>query len=191
MNRREAISTVGFLVGGTIVGAEAFLFGCGSKASSPGLTGVLTVDQITFLDEVGETILPATSSSPGAKEAKVGGFMDVMLRDCYSPQDQKVFVDGITALDNASKTKYDNAFVKLKPEEKHTLLLGIDGEASHYKDTRKAEDPETHYYSMMKQLTLLGYFSSEIGSTKALNHVAVPGRYEACVPLKPGQKAWS
>lgn len=191
MNRREAISTVGFLVGGTIVGAEAFLFGCGSKASSPGLTGVLTVDQITFLDEVGETILPATSSSPGAKEAKVGEFMDVMLRDCYSLQDQKVFVDGITALDNASKTKYDNAFVKLKPEEKHALLLGIDGEASHYKDTRKAEDPETHYYSMMKQLTLLGYFSSEIGSTKALNHVAVPGRYEACVPLKPGQKAWS
>ena len=44
---------------------------------------------------------------------------------------------------------------------------------------------------MMKQLTLLGYFTSEVGATKALNHVDVPGHYEACVPLKPGQKAWS
>ena len=191
MNRREAISAVGFLVGGTVIGAEAFLSGCSSKPSSPAVNGVLTSDQIAFLDEVGETILPTTASSPGAKEAKVGEFMDIMLKDCYSPADQKIFMDGVATLDNASKAKYDNGFVKLKAEEKHALLLTIDGEASKYKDTRKPEDPETHYYSMMKQLTLLGYFTSEVGATKALSHVAVPGRYEACVPLKPGQKAWS
>ena len=191
MNRREAISAVGFLVGGTVIGAEAFLSGCSNKPSSPPLNGVLTSDQIGFLDEVGETILPMTATSPGAKEAKVGEFMDIMLKDCYSPADQKIFLDGIATVDNARKAKYDNGFVKLKPDEKHALLLSIDGEASKYKDTRKAGDPETHYYSMMKQLTLLGYFTSEVGATKALSHVDVPGRYEACVPLKPGQKAWS
>ena len=190
MNRREAISAVGFLVGGTVIGAGSFVSGC-SKPSSPSINGVLTTDQVAFLDEVGETILPATASSPGAKEAKVGEFMDIMLKDCYSPADQKIFLNGIAKLDNASKAKYDNGFVKLKAEERHALLLSIDAEAAKYKDTRKPEDPETHYYSMLKQLTLLGYFTSEVGATKALNHVAVPGRYEACVPLKPGQKAWS
>ena len=68
MNRREAISAVRFLVGGSVIGAEAFLSGCSSKPSSPSVNGVLTSDQIAFLDEVGETILPTTASSPGAKE---------------------------------------------------------------------------------------------------------------------------
>ncbi len=191
MNRREAISAVSFLVGGTVIGAQTFLAGCSSKPSGPSATGLLTNDQISFMNEVGETILPTTPSSPGAKDAKVGEFMDIMLKDCYSPADQKIFIDGITALDNASRSKYDKSFVKLKPEEKHELLLSIDGEASKYKNSKKPEDPENHYYAMMKQLTLLGYFTSEIGATKALSHVAVPGHYEACVPLKPGQKAWS
>jgi hypothetical protein len=191
MNRREAILAVGFLGGGTVIGAQTFLPGCGSKPSPLGATALLSQDQIAFLDEVGETILPTTASSPGAKAAKVGEFMDIMLNDCYSPEDQKIFMDGITTLDKASKTKFNNAFVKLKPEEKYELLLAIDREASRYKETRTAEQPETHYYSMMKQLTLLGYFTSEIGATKVLRHVAVPGHYEACVPLKPGQKAWS
>ncbi|WP_276373785.1 gluconate 2-dehydrogenase subunit 3 family protein [Chryseolinea sp. H1M3-3] len=191
MNRREAISAVGFLVGGTVIGAQAFLTGCSSKPEGPSSTGLLTNDQISFMNEVGETILPTTPSSPGAKEAKVGEFMDIMLKDCYSPADQKIFMDGIATLDKASESKYDKSFVKLKPEEKHELLLTVDAEASKYKDSKKTDDPENHYYSMMKQLTLLGYFTSEIGATKALNHVAVPGHYEACVPLKPGQKAWS
>jgi hypothetical protein len=188
MNRREALSAVGFLMGGTIIGAEAFLSGCTKK--SPVRTGLLTADQVAFLDEVGETILPATPSSPGAKEAKIGEFIDVMLKDCYTANDQKILVEGITKLDNTSKTKFDKAFVNLTPEKRHELLLGLEAEAFSYRKSKKEEDPE-HYYSMMKQMTLLGYFSSEVGATKALNHVAVPGRYEACVPLKPGQKAWS
>ena len=191
MNRRDAISAVSFLVGGTIIGAESSLTSCSGRPAPSTPSGFLTNDQISFLDEVAETILPTTPSSPGAKEAKVGAFMDIIVKDCYSPGDQKIFVDGIQSLENASKTTYDKSFLKLSPEEKHAFLLKIDGEASTYKEIRKPEDPENHYYSMVKQLTLLGYFTSEIGSTKALNHVAVPGRYEACVPLKSGQKAWS
>lgn len=191
MNRREALSAVGFLVGGTVIGAETFLTGCSGKPSSASSAGLLTNDQIAFLDEVGETILPTTPSSPGARAAKVGEFMDIMVKDCYSPADQKILINGISTLDNVSKKKYSKSFLDIKPEERHRLLLEIDKEASAYKEIRKPEDPETHYYPMMKQLTLLGYFSSEVGATKALEHVAVPGRYEACVPMQPGQKAWS
>lgn len=192
MNRREALSAVGFLMGGTIIGAEAFLSGCTNKPAGTATADLLlNSDQVAFLDEVGETILPTTASSPGAKAAKVGEFMDVMLKDCYSPEDRKIFMDGLVTLENTSKEKYAGSFIALKPEDKHALLLSIDKEAFAYKLVRKPEDPENHYYSMMKQLTLLGYFSSEIGSTKALSHVAVPGHYEACVPLRPGQKAWS
>ena len=75
MNRREALSSVALLLGGTIIGAEAFLSGCTSSDKKIGAAGLnFSNDDIAFLDEVGETIIPATTT-PGAKEAKIGQFM--------------------------------------------------------------------------------------------------------------------
>src|SRR3954462_6192008 len=99
MNRRDAISRVGLLLGGSIIGAEFFISGCKS-GSSLNTDDLAAPETTAFLDEVGETILPATST-PGAKEAKVGAFMAVMVKDCYTEADQKAFKEGITKLDEA------------------------------------------------------------------------------------------
>lgn len=189
MNRREALSAVSFLLGGTIIGAEIFLAGCNKPAPAQS-AGLLTVDDITFMDEVGEVILPATASSPGAKEAKIGEFMNAIVTDCYNEVEQKIFREGIARLNESSNKKYSRSFVELTHEERHELLLTIEQEVSTYKETKKAEDPE-HYYPMMKQLTIWGYFSSEVGAKQALRFEAVPGRYEACIPVEKGQKAWA
>jgi len=186
MNRREAISSVALLLGGTILGAEAFLSGCKTKSElgvsfSPG--------DISFLDEVAETILPATST-PGAKAAKVGEFMTVMVRDCYEEKDQKVFMDGMKKLDETSKTKNGKSFMDSTPQQRHDLLVALDAEQKEYQKNRKEGDP-THYFRMMKELTLSGYFTSEVGATKALRYVAVPGKYEGCIDYKKGDKAWA
>lgn len=188
MNRREALSAVSFLLGGTVIGAEAFLSGCSKP--SPAQTGFLNDDEISFLDEVGDTIIPTTSSSPGAKEAEIGKFMNSIVTDCYDQDEQKVFKEGIGKLNIASNEKYDQNFTELSPGQRHELLLLVDKEAVEYPKTRKPDEPDTHYYKMMKQLTVWGYFSSEVGATKALRHIAVPGRWDPCVPLKPGDKAW-
>ncbi len=186
MNRREAISSVALLLGGTILGAEAFLSGCKTKSElgvsfSPG--------DISFLDEVAETILPATGT-PGAKAAKVGEFMTVMVRDCYEEKDQKVFMDGMKKLDEASKTKNGKSFIDSTPQQRHDLLVALDAEQKEYQKNRKEGDA-THYFRMMKELTLSGYFTSEVGATKALRYVAVPGKYEGCIDYKKGDKAWA
>jgi hypothetical protein len=55
----------------------------------------------------------------------------------------------------------------------------------------KKEQMPAHYFTMMKQLTLWGFFTSEPGATKALRYVAVPGKYEGCIPYKKGDKAWA
>ena len=175
MNRREAISSVALLLGGTILGAEAFLSGCKTKTEA----GVsFTPTDISFLNEVAETILPATST-PGAKAAKVGEFMTVIVHDCYEEKDQKIFMDGLKKLDEEST-----------PAQRHDLLVALDKEQQDYQKTKKKEDP-THYFRMIKELTLWGYFTSEEGATKALRYVAVPGRYEGCIPYKKGDKAWA
>lgn len=187
MNRRDALSRVALILGGTIIGAEAFLSGCKNPATSA--AGSFSAEDIAFLDEVGETILPATST-PGAKEAKIGEFMKTIVTDCYEKKDQDVFAAGITKLKEASKKKYSKDFLELSAAEKHDLLVDIDKEAKEYNKTKKEGEPN-HYFSMVKQLTIWGYFTSEPGATKALRYVAVPGKYDGNFPYKKGDKAWA
>jgi len=187
MNRREALSSVALLLGGTILGAEAFLSGCKTKTDVVGTS--FTPEHIAFLDEVAETILPATTT-PGAKAAKVGEFMTVIVRDCYEEKDQKIFTEGIQKLDDASKKANGKIFMEATPVQRHDLLVALDAEQKDYQKNKKKDDP-THYFRMVKELTLWGYFTSEVGATQALRYVAVPGKYEGCIPYKKGDKAWA
>jgi hypothetical protein len=213
MDRREALSRVALIVGGTIIGAEAFLSGC---KTTPAKEGLFSTDDIALLDEVGDTILPTTASSPGAKAAQIGQFMKTIVTDCYDEDDQKIFTDGITKLNDAAKKKYDKSYMDLSPDQRTEFLIGLDKEAkdrskeisdrqSQLTDDQKKQMTEDknlgnykrnsqddpHYFSLMKQLTLLGYFTSKPGATQALRYVAVPGHYEGTIPYKKGDKAWA
>jgi hypothetical protein len=191
MNRRDALTRVGLILGGTVVGAELFLSGCTNPpATVLGGAGTnFTNDDIAFLDEVAETILPATDS-PGAKEAKVGTFMTVIVRDCYTEADQKIFLQGMQKLNDACKQKNGKVYLDCTPEQRHDLLVALDKEQKDYMAAKKKEDP-SHYFRMMKELTLWGYFTSEPGATKALRYVAIPGKYQGCIDYKKGEKAWA
>ncbi|MBA9079724.1 MULTISPECIES: gluconate 2-dehydrogenase subunit 3 family protein [Rufibacter] len=186
MNRREAIAAVGWLMGGTILGAD-LIVACTSKA--PKVNGLFDQDQVAYLDEVGETILP-TTSTPGAKAAQVGSFMAVMVQDCYKKEDQQVFLKGLQQLEEASKKKLNKGFLKATPQERTALLTQLDAEQKEHQKNKKEEEPN-HYFRMMKELTLLGYFTSEVGATKALRYLPVPGRYDGCMPYKKGDRAWA
>ena len=187
MNRREAIGRVALIMGGTMIGAEYLLSGCKPKAAK--VEDLFNTDHVTFLNEVGETILP-TTSTPGAKAADVGNFMAVMVRDCYEPADQDIFLKGLDKIDEAANKKFSKKFMDLDATQRTALLTDLDKEQQQYSKTKKPKDPN-HYFRMIKELTLLGYFTSEIGCTKALRYVPVPGRFDGCIPYKKGDKAWA
>lgn len=185
MDRREAVKYISLLLGGTMVGANAMLTGC--KTDDGKLT--FSDKEIALLDEIAETILPATST-PGAKAAKVGAFMTVMVNDCYEEKDQQVFHEGMEKINKAAEEAHKKTFMKSTPQERHALLINLDKEQKEYMKNKKEED-RPHYFRMMKELTLLGYFTSEIGSKQARRYVPVPGKYEGCIPYKKGDKAWA
>src|SRR5215204_3952949 len=124
MERREAVKYISLLLGGTLVGSSAFLSGCTSEDAKE---MAFTRDDIAYLDEIAETILPATGT-PGAKAARVGQFMTVMVSDCYSDADQNIFHEGMDKLNEAAKGKFDASFMKLTPQQRHELLVGLDAE---------------------------------------------------------------
>ncbi|HEY8780493.1 MAG TPA: gluconate 2-dehydrogenase subunit 3 family protein [Mucilaginibacter sp.] len=206
MDRRDAIGRVALIMGGAVIGAEFFISGC--KPTSTQVSDLFNADHVAFLNEVADTILPATASSPGAKAANVGQFMAVMVRDCYTPADQKIFLEGIKKLDDTGQKQFNGKFMDLTDQQRTDLLVALDKEqkdyyktlskkmeadmAKHKGDTKYAalKMPD-HYFKMMKELTLLGYFTSEVGATKALRYMETPGHYDGCMPYKKGDKAWA
>ncbi|MBC7743552.1 MAG: gluconate 2-dehydrogenase subunit 3 family protein [Flavobacterium sp.] len=190
MDRREAITKVGWLLGGTIVGANLFLdIACTPAAEKSAAKTFFNADQIALLDEMGETILPATST-PGAKASKIGEFMDIMVRDCYTKADQKIFKDGLVKLEDECKKEHGKSFMDSSAAERTAFFIKKDAEQKEYMKTKKPEDP-SHHFRMIKELTLLGFFTSEVGATKALRYVSIPGKYDGNVPYKKGDKAWA
>jgi len=187
MNRREALSAVAVLMGCAVTGAEAFLSGC-QPSSTPG--ELFSKNDVALLNEVAETIIPITKNSPGAKEADIGAFIKTLVTDCYEDVDQKLFTTGLTHLQETSQAKFKKNFMDLEPTQKHTLIVNLDQEAKNYQK-EKAESQPNHYFTNLKQLTLLGYFTSEPGATQALRYLPVPGRYIGCVPYERGTKAWA
>lgn len=189
MNRREALSRVALIMGGTIVGANIFLEGCKPADKKAAESMDFSQEDIAYLDEISETIIPATDT-PGAKAAKVGAFMTVMVKDCYEEKDQRTFREGMNKINDASEKKFDKAFMQITPQQRHELLVQIDNDQKEYTKNKKSDDPN-HYFRLMKELTLLGYFTSEVGATQALRYVESPGRYDACIPYTKGEKAWA
>jgi len=185
MNRRDALAATATLLGVTITGANLFLSGC-----SPSEKNIASLNELdtNLLDEIGEIILPETTSSPGAKAAHVGAFMKTIVADCYAEAEQTTFINGINKLNEVCRKTYGNNFIDISADQKLELLTALDKEATDFSSSKKDEDTD-HYFSMIKQLTIWGYFTSEPGGTKALRYVPVPGRYEGCVDYT-GESAW-
>lgn len=191
ISRREVLARVTALLGGSaVVGSQAFLAGCATvPAGRPAAAGAFTNDIVTLLDEVAETILPETET-PGAKAAGVGPFMAVMVRDAYSPSERRIFLDGLGTLESECRAMHGRAFLAATPAERLALVERLDREQYDYM-RRRAPDEPTHYFRMIKELALLGYFTSEIGYTQAMRYVESPGRWDPCVPYAVGDKIWA
>jgi hypothetical protein len=101
----------------------------------------------------------------------------------------------LEVLDREQKTDADKREEDNKKKEAEKFLSDQRQEAA--KDAPEASaapaitaDPPRHYFRMMKELALLGYFTSEIGGTQALRYIESPGRYDPCIPYTAGEKAW-
>ena len=191
LSRREVIKRVSAMLGGTgIVGQTVWLGGCATgRPGARSLEQLFMASDVTLLDEVADTILPETTT-PGAKAAGVGPFIALMVADTYTAEEQQTFTDGLAALEAESLGEFGTLFVAAMPAQRTQLLERLDREQYEFMRMRAAGEA-THYFRMIKQLTLLGYFTSEIGVTQAQRYREAPGRFEPCVPYTPGERSWA
>ncbi|HYC84447.1 MAG TPA: gluconate 2-dehydrogenase subunit 3 family protein [Chryseosolibacter sp.] len=183
MDRREAIKRTAWLMGG-IVSAPAImgvLNGCTAKPTIDWKPEFLSPDQASLISEVAEVIIPKTNT-PGAKDVGVPSFIDLMLKDVYSKEDQDRFINGLKEFDAAAETTYGDPFNELDDEQRaeHTKKIHDEAIAAEKSDKKPEKRP---FILMMKELTMLGFFTSEAGATQVLQYDPVPGAYKGCIPV--------
>ena len=175
MNRREAVQRVALMMGGVL--SAPLMAGVMGQVTNKGASATITADQEALLAELADIIIP-TTDTPGAKAAGAEKFIVRVMRDCYKKEDQDKFYAGLSKLDADSQAKFGKGFVDLDLAQKNEMV-------------KLSTVNDKPFFQRMKELTVTGYFTSEIGATKALNYLPIPGKFVGCVPLKAGQKAWA
>ena len=203
MQRRDLLKLIAAATGVAVVGTKTL-----SYEALPTInladTGFSAAD-VALFNEIAEVIIPATDS-PGAKAANVGAVIAVLAADCYTPALQRAFRAGIGQLQDQCQQRYQRHFLQLNTQERLNLLQQLDAQAKdanrsnniNYDELQSASQyniddthPIPHYFTLLKQLSLLGFFTSQQGATQALRYVAIPGRYDGEYPYKKGDKAWA
>ena len=178
ISRREALQASTALLGSALL-LPGMLTGCAPKSRESAAKDVSS-DQ-ALLDDIADTLLPTTAALPGAKAAGVGATMFLILTDC-SAADVQQRVSGGLAEFRAACRERGGDFGSLQQPERERLLRELDAAAQ--------QSATPHWFADVRELALNAYFSSEIGLTQAMRYTITPGRYDACIPLEPGQPAW-
>jgi len=173
IDRREALRRAALVLGGVLSAplAAGVLAGCEARGAPEGSwrPRALTPDQAELVATIAEQILPETDT-PGARAVGVHRFIDALLAESYSAEQRERFVAGLADLGRAFQTS--------TPDQQRALLERLDHEAA-------------PFFRTLKELTLVGYYTSEIGATRELHHAPVPGRYDGCVPLAQVGRTWA
>lgn len=178
MNRREVLL---LLAGTAAIPDQLLAIGrTVHKRVRAGTLRALSPQQNETVATIAELIIPKTDT-PGAREAGVPAFIDVLLADWAEDDQRKMFVAGLANVDERSRGHFGKDFVACTADQQTQVLTDLDAELARLRDTKS--DTSKNFFQAMKWLTLTGYYTSEVGATTEQHYRVVPGRYEPCYPL--------
>ena len=134
------------------------------KAAAPALK-VLTRAQYASIEALVDAIIPTDEHSPGAKEARVTDYIDLLLSE--QEEAKTAWIDGLAALEAESNSRFKSPLSKLKGEQMETLLTDI---SRNEKAPAEKQTPLEKFFVTTKNATVFAYYTSEIGIHKDLHY---------------------
>jgi gluconate 2-dehydrogenase gamma chain len=192
MDRREALKRTAWIMGGAVSAPAimGILKGCAAKPTIDWTPVFLSSEQGALISQLSEIIIPKTDT-PGAKDVGVPGFIDQVVKECYKKEDQDKFLTEMKAFDDEAKKEYGDPFLELDAEQQAAFVKKVHDAAVKLEDV--GTPPQRPFILAVKELTMLGYFTSEPGATQVLQYNPVPGAYKGCVPVSEAGngKTWA
>lgn len=190
INRREALRRLSVLLGGTLSAStiSAVLGGCTSDGGGATYEfETLSPDQRRFVASIADAIIPATDT-PGAADAGVDVFIDKLLTNWMEPAAKGHFMEGLAAFRSSFREAYGIEFPDATSDQKLAFMMPLDAEAY---QARVADESRISFFGRMKELTIVGYYTSEIGASQELRYQIIFDKYDGDVDWYEGDKAFS
>ena len=187
MNRREAIRH-----SATWAGVAALWASLPARTwAALALPAGWSEDEEQLLTLIGDTIIPTTAESPGASAVGIGRFIIVQATACFPAGAAEMLRRGLKEIQEASVAQFARGFAELGVAQREQVLTDYEARAASTKGSALGSGSNVHPFRLMKELTLLGYFTSKPGATQALRYLPVPGGYKGSVKLGPDERSWA
>ena len=187
MDRREALKRSAIITGFTLSSSAVLgiLKGCTPTGKPSWPTRFLTDEEVPLVSSIADFILPKTDT-PGALDVHVPEFIDLMMKDNYSEKEQATFHEGAAAFIIRVDDTYSSSFDKCTAEEKASIIQEVEQESF----GKLHESGEKSFYLMVKELTILGFYTSDTVMQNMLDYHPIPTRYDGCIPFLPDGKLY-
>jgi len=183
LDRRDLLAGAASLFGAELVAPLAKALA--AEAVPAGFTAshvALTPDQRILITAISERIMPATDT-PGAIAAGVPAYIEMMLADWYEPTDRNDFMNGLGIFEGHARVQFNRPFAELAPEEQDLVLTQA--------MMGKINGLSGSFFEHCRQLTVTGYYTSEIGCRQERVYVPVPGHYDGKFPYAQVRRVYS
>lgn len=187
IDRKEAIKRTALLIGGTVFTPNILgvLQGCKAKPDVNWKPVLFNNDQAKLITSLVDVIIPK-DEYPSASEVGVPAFIESMIKDVYTKEQREKFMAGLDEFAEKARLELELDYYDADEEQRYELAYN---ENQGSIDIEREEDAP--FFLRLKDLTLLGYFTSEIGATQVLRFEEIPGMYDGCMPFDEIGKTWA
>lgn len=186
MNRRDILKWSAYTAGICSLPLPlAVLQSCQPSAVIDWTPTILSKEEALMVEHIANIILPGDATMPPANEINVPKFVDLLIADCLSDREKEDFIAGLHAIATDYKQSSGNSLAANPERDLTEYVTKLDLDAF-----RNASNPAGEAYRLLKQMILMGYFTSEIIMSGHLNYHAIPGEYKGCIEYSGGDKAY-
>ena len=198
LNRRNILKVAGLSLGAAISPSCRRAIESGSDLAAPPLTGKLSESQNQAITALADLIIPATDT-PGAVQAGVPDFIQQIVVDWYTAGERQIFLDGLAELDQAARARWSRPFVGLTTTQQAQLLTELEPPMEGMTESRPMSalslpagaSGDLPFYVKLKELTVLGFYTSELAATTELDYQPVPGHYDGDARFGDSDRQWT
>jgi hypothetical protein len=190
MHRRQALRLLASAATLPLLSREAFSLFQAVHDQLPDQAALKTFNphQNDTVTTIAEIIIPQTNT-PGAKAARVNEFIDLMVTEWYDEEEKTTFLAGLADVDARTRDLYGKDFIQCAEKQQVELLQALDDEVAAARSEldvrrRRNRPPERNFFFMIKQLTLVGYYTSQVGFEQELHGEIIPSHHASCGPLE-------
>ncbi|MDB3855910.1 gluconate 2-dehydrogenase subunit 3 family protein [Halieaceae bacterium] len=190
MQRRDAIKIMVAVLGGSLSPSLVMALESEQKPIASGFPSALKQS----VAAMAERIIP-TTDTPGAIAVGVPGFIEEIVLQWYTDNERQIFLDGCETVESLSLQQFSVDFSELSAEQQDRVLLQMESKAGPPLTNGIAMGPNLEesaapFFHQLKQLSVVGYYTSEIGATQELRYDPMPMEYKGDVPLADVGGSW-